>query len=466
VRAARLEIKVNGHTVAGPREAAEPFANPPRSLAVDGVDHADPVALVRRLGLADDGPGARFVDEIDNSVDNLALARSAQPAPDGGEPTLARAARSAGPARVPPRTSALWTVTHCPVLRTRTGLTTDEVLACPRHRRIVDLVPSGCPRTLAGRERAAGTAGASPAARPRARSIPHPGRHRAARPLMRYSTLALVADPADHVKTAVDVQMTSAVRIVSLAAITMDPSSPPCWPPRDRPPTTAGRAVIAESPPAHARQRGTVPESRWRCAGGCQRYRARWRCPSPCSPRPRSRPAGPSWSSLSAIREPLAWLTAMARMVLAPLACCAGIALGHGQNLLLLVRRPAGARSQDIGGVRISPVRCAHGIEAPHLRGDIARDDVPELRTKLFAAAVSTVLAELVMLARREFGVSPPRAWAGIAAAARACVADPADLRALLRDPLPLKAMTAMRLAADPLREQWVALPNPMVAAG
>jgi hypothetical protein len=43
--------------------------------------------------------------------------------------------------------------------------------------------------------------------------------------------------------------------------------------------------------------------------------------------------------------------------------------------------------------------------------------------------------------------------------------ADPADTTALLRDPWPVKATTAMRLAADPLTDRWVSRPNPLESA-
>jgi hypothetical protein len=38
------------------------------------------------------------------------------------------------------------------------------------------------------------------------------------------------------------------------------------------------------------------------------------------------------------------------------------------------------------------------------------------------------------------------------------------DAAHLLQDPLPLKATTAMRLAADPLDDLWSELDNPMAA--
>ena len=39
-----------------------------------------------------------------------------------------------------------------------------------------------------------------------------------------------------------------------------------------------------------------------------------------------------------------------------------------------------------------------------------------------------------------------------------------ADAPHLLRDPLPVKATTAMRLAADPLDDRWALVDNPLAA--
>jgi hypothetical protein len=117
-----------------------------------------------------------------------------------------------------------------------------------------------------------------------------------------------------------------------------------------------------------------------------------------------------------------------------------------------------------MGGLRISPARLRrHGIEAPPLRGDLASDDPEVLRTKLYASAISTVVGELIAVLGRECGLPAEAAWGEVAAAARRPAAgDRHDIRSLLHGPLPVKAMTAMRLAADPLTDQWAHLPNPL----
>jgi hypothetical protein len=105
----------------------------------------------------------------------------------------------------------------------------------------------------------------------------------------------------------------------------------------------------------------------------------------------------------------------------------------------------------------------------PELRGDLVSDDPGVLRTKLFAAVVSTVLAELIAtLGRGRSGVDSAfsaAAWRAVAEIVRGLPGGDDDRAALLRDPLPLKAMTTMRLAADPLEDRWIARTNPMAAA-
>jgi hypothetical protein len=84
------------------------------------------------------------------------------------------------------------------------------------------------------------------------------------------------------------------------------------------------------------------------------------------------------------------------------------------------------------------------------------------LRAKLAAAAFGTVAAELITLLARHRSADPDRLWATVAGAVRA--AGTHDTAALLRDPLPLKATTAMRLATDPLDDLWTSAGNPMAA--
>jgi siderophore synthetase component len=151
----------------------------------------------------------------------------------------------------------------------------------------------------------------------------------------------------------------------------------------------------------------------------------------------------------------------LARLLLPPLLRLLhlGVALeAHGQNTLVGLRdgRPVRVYYRDFGGVRLSPARlAAAGVATPKLHGDLATDDPGELRTKLFAAVVATVLAELAATLERGYGTDPDAVWRLVAAAGP-------DADALFGPDLPVKAMTAMRLSDQPLTDVWTPLPNPL----
>ena len=89
------------------------------------------------------------------------------------------------------------------------------------------------------------------------------------------------------------------------------------------------------------------------------------------------------------------------------------------------------------------------------------------LLTKLFAAVLSTVVGELGAVLAREYVLSDETLWACVATAARDArdalpAAGRADASAMFADSLPVKAMTAMRLATDPVEDLWTRQPNPM----
>jgi siderophore synthetase component len=152
-------------------------------------------------------------------------------------------------------------------------------------------------------------------------------------------------------------------------------------------------------------------------------------------------------------------------VLLPPLLTLLDLGVGleaHGQNLLLVTAggRPARLLYRDFGGVRVDPHRLArHGIQAPPLRGDIPTDDPDAPRTKVFASAVATVLADVVDTLATRYGVPPPELWTAVAGAVPAGTRSGAALFAT--DRLPLKATTAMRLSgtADDL---WTTVPNPL----
>jgi siderophore synthetase component len=476
---------VDGRRVLGPAAPSAPFAVPPPGLAlhVDGVRHEDPARFLVavRLPGADPVAADRLAVELANSVANLALARAATPAPTGGPATLPRLARAPSDAG---RGAALARLEQCvvdghplhPCCRTRVGMSVAEVLDyAPEHRRPVDValfrVPAGRwlgdgPPLLAVHPwQRAHVLDAYPWLRPAGVVLP-------ARPLMSLRTLAPLTGGA-HVKTAVNVQMTSAVRTVSPAAVRNGPAVSALLArlARDLP----GLAVLREMGAGAVVVDGEPSRSLahlWREAprlvpGEVALPLAALAAPSPTDGRP---------LAVEAVRwaggNPVAFFAAIARAALPPALTMLhrGVALeAHGQNTLLVLRagRPTRVLYRDLGGVRISRARLrAHGVDAPPLRGDLPTDDPRELRAKLLAA-VGIGLGEQVAVLAREFGVPAETLWAQAAAAARKAYADlPAtaagDARELFDDQLPIKATTAMRLAADPLHDVWAALPNPL----
>ncbi|GGK08483.1 iron transporter [Pilimelia anulata] len=445
----------------GPNRLDGPNRSDRTDASGGGAVLDDPAALVRELPVAG---RERFAEELGDSVANLALAYAEAPPP----PTLgALAAMPAADAAVLGEQLVVAGHPLHPGCRTRLGMSAAEVRAyAPEHRPVVPVRWWAVP---AGRWW-------SPAGLPPLLPV-HPwqeahvlGRYggllsptdrvTAARPLMSLRTVA--ADGRTHLKLAVDVQMTSAVRRVSAAAVHNGPLlsglvaglAP------------AGFGVLAED------AGGAV------CVGG--------------EPVPalavlrRAAPVGPAGSvvlplaalsadgapgrpplAVQAARaayggDPVAFLRALLRVLLPPLAALlrAGVALeAHGQNTLVVLAagRPVGLRYRDFGGVRVSAARlAAAGVAAPPLRGAVPCDDPAVLRTTV-AAAAGVVVGELVAVLGRA-GAEPGRCWAAVGGELAAAFAG-ADRAALLAAPVPVKATTAMRLAGDPLAERWAAMP-------
>ncbi|MET0416882.1 MAG: IucA/IucC family protein [Actinoplanes sp.] len=349
-----------------------------------------------------------------------------------------------------------------PCCRTRGGMTVADVLAyAPEHRPVIRLRRLRVPA-----DRWFGTAPpilyAHPWQADRIRErypwLEDAGQTPPVRPLMSLRTVAPVGG-GPHIKTAVEVQMTSAVRTVSPAAVTNGPvlSALLRELTADLPigvlaETAAGAVVddgeprrelayLTREAPALAPGETVVPLAAFGAVPGL----------------------------LSTVTDPYAWWDRLCAVLFAPLMTVLerGVALeAHGQNTLLVLRdgRPGRVLYRDLGGVRVSAARLrAAGLDAPELAGgDLASDDPLVLRTKLAAAAFGNTAAGLVAALSRAHGAEPDRLWGTLAAAVRGT--GTADAPHLLRDPLPLKATTAMRLAAHPLNDIWTALDNPMAA--
>jgi len=447
-----VAVLQDGRVVTAPAAAVQPFAEPAPGLTarVDGAAYTDPGAFLRALALP--GHTARLAAEIDNSVANLALARAAGPATT----TLREAAGDPdGLGRLEQQLTDGHPLHPC--CRTRGGMTVADVLAyAPEHHPVIRLrrlrVP---PRHWYGD--AEPVLLAHPWQAERLRDA-HPwliddGETGPVRPLMSLRTVAPL-DGGAHVKTAVDVQMTSAVRTVSPAAVHNGPVLSRLLGeltrdlPLDVLAETAAGAVIVDGEP--------------------QRHLAHLRRSAP-QPGPGQAVlpiAGLATVLDEAVDDPYAWLESLAAILFPPLLTVLqrGVALeAHGQNTLVVLDggHPTRILYRDLGGVRVSARRLRNaGAEAPQLRGDLPSDDPDVLRTKLAAAAFGTVAAQLVALLERRRGADPDRLWRIIAGSTRGT----GDSRHLMTNPLPVKATTAMRLADDPLDDIWAHVPNPMAA--
>jgi len=480
----------DGRWLRAPAAMGQPFAEPEPGFTVNlagadrnvaGIDHDDPARLMMALAL----PGAtgRLAGELANSVANLALARAARSARTAAcedrsrKPATSRSARTAAceersrkpatpPRAHPPADDALVHAEQSvvdghplhPCCRTRLGMSPAEVLAyAPEHRPVVDLDLVDVPpdRWLSTGDGAPPVLPMHPWQWARLREsypwLRHSGRRQPARPLMSLRTLA--TGDGWHLKTALDVQMTSAVRTVSPAAV------------RNGPAVSALLARLA----ARTKHFGVLRET---AAGAVlvddepNRSLAYVRRQAP-----RLRP-DESAAPLATVPVNEDFFGDLVRLLFPPLLTLLhlGVALeAHGQNMLVVLQqgRPVRLLYRDIGGLRLSPRRLRrYGIECPPLAGDMETDEPAALQAKLFAAAVSTVVGQVVA----RLGGPPQRLWDLAARTARAAYAElPAaaaeDARALFADTIPVKAMTAMRLADEPLDDIWAALPNPLAGS-
>ncbi|MCO8269590.1 IucA/IucC family siderophore biosynthesis protein [Actinoplanes sp. TRM 88003] len=407
----------------------------------------EPAELVRLLW--GDVPLAA---EIDNSVANLALARAArgdQRRPDPGDPDALG------------RIEQLVTDGHPlhPCCRTRGGMSVADVLAyAPEHSPVIRLRRLRVPR-----DRWYGTAAPILFAHPwqadrlvdRYPWLTPDGESDPVRPLMSLRTVAPV-DGGPHIKTAVDVQMTSAVRTVSPAAVHNGPIL-----------SRLLRRLTADQPIEILAEiaAGAVVVD-----GVPQRHLAHVIREAPqLGPGELAVPMAALAALGVPVVDPYAWWERFSDLFFGPVTrvLARGVALeAHGQNTLVVLdqqQQPIRILYRDLGGVRVSASRLrASGLEPPALLGDLPSDDPAELRTKLAAAAFGTVAAELIAMFTHTRDTDPDRLWGIVARAVRATGSE--DVPHLLREPLPVKATTAMRLATDPLDDRWALLPNPMAA--
>ncbi|MFG2616702.1 IucA/IucC family protein [Streptomyces sp. NPDC048507] len=426
----------------------DPYATDARvtSLRLDGRSHRQAARLVAALRVPH---GAAFAAELDDSTASLALSRAGQPA---------------GPeAEAEPRSGWEWEQRvvdghpYHPNCRSRPGFSVAEQLAyAPEHRPLVELglvpvpareclVTGEWPEHLRDGDRVL---------------VPvHPWQAEhvlkgedvraaafAAHPLMALRTLAPAAG-GPHVKTALSTRLTSSVRDISAYSV-----------------ETA--AVVSAF--AHAlteRLDGRLHITR--TLGAATAYgpdlAAVLREAPEAYAGPGERVVPVAALAGTALARSAAWQAAFARLALS--VCLTVLDLGvaleaHGQNLLVVLA-PDGAPLRlvyrDLADIRISPARLArHGLAVPPLAGRLVTDDVTVLRRKLFGSLAAGALASTAG-SSQGFGRALAAALDGLA---------PTADSALLRGgPLPVKALTLMRLSPGVPGDQWAELPSPLAGA-
>lgn len=448
----------DGGMMIGPDLTA--FAVEPADLRIQLQDtaYADPAELLKAMKLPVDT--TTLEAELSNSVHNLDLARRSR------RPVEIEALQGDPQGLATMEQSVVDGHPLHPGCRTRTGMSDDEVRRyAPEHRPAVDLQIWEVPRN-----RWYTTGAGLP---PRLPVHPWQAEHlfdllrqyglkRAldtipVRPLMSLRTLASQTDPSRHYKTAIGVQMTSAVRQVSPAAVNNGPRITDLLTRittgmRVLPEVAAG-AVLDDNGEPHPMLAAVVR-----------------RAPLPGP--------GDLWTPVAALAQPeildqavalgygghaVAFWRDLVAVLVPPIldTLRKGVGLeAHGQNLLvrLAYGRPAEMAYRDVGGVKIHAGRLKRaGFDPPRLHGAVATDDEEELRAKPFAALFSVVLAEIA----ERLDEDPATLWRLVDEHVEQAD-DASDRRALRQATLPVKATTAMRLAGDPVHDLWTPVPNPL----
>lgn len=428
----------DGRRLHGPH--ADPYATAAyvTEVRLDGRPYDRPARLMTDLAVPH---GPVFATELDHSVASLALSRANQPAD--------------APA---PATSWEWEQRVVdghpfhPNCRSRPGFSAAEQLAFgPEHRPVVTLglaEPDGCLVVGAWPERfRAGGRTLIPVHPWQAEHVLKSpvGDGFPAHPLMSLRTLAL-PDGGPHVKTALSARLTSSVRDISVYSIETSATVSAFM--EDVAVRTEGllhvtrtlggvtsgspdlAAVVRESPDTYVdvgSGERVVPVAALASTG---------------------LPRSPSWTAGFARLA----LTVCLRLL------DLGVALeAHGQNLLVVLSStgdPLRLVYRDLADIRVSPARLArHGIVPPRLTGRIVTDEVTALRRKLFGSLVAGSLAAVAGSGgslREALEAAVPR------------LPRTPDLVALLEEPLPVKALTLMRLSPERPGDIWAALGNPL----
>ncbi|MFJ9338970.1 IucA/IucC family protein [Streptomyces sp. NPDC101733] len=429
-----------GRRLEGP--APDPYATGDRvdEVRLDGRPHRVAARLVEALRVPH---GAAFAAELDDSTASLALSRAGQPT--GPEP---------GPA-----TTWEWEQRvvdghpYHPNCRSRPGFSVAEQLAyAPEHRPVVTLglvpvraaevlVNGDWPEHLRDGDRVLIPVHPWQAEHVLKGEVPLPGA--AAHPLMALRTLAPV-DGGPHVKTALSTRLTSSVRDISGYSIE----------------TASVVSAFAEALTERLDGRLHITRTLGAVTAHSPDLAAVLREPPEAYAGPGERVVPVAALAGTPLAGSAAWRAEFARLALS--VCLRVLDLGvaleaHGQNLLVVLSAegaPLRLVYRDLADIRISPARLArHGLAAPALAGRLVTDDETLLRRKLFGSLAAGALAATAGSAEA-FGESLA---AGLAAAPPT-----ADTEALGAGPLPVKALTLMRLSPGVPGDQWADLPSPL----
>lgn len=403
---------------------------------------------------------ARFTAEIDAAVRGTALALAAA-RPHPADLWAAAAAFHPDPSVWFEQAVLLGHPTH-PLARSRGELTDDEIRSyAPEHGARIDLglfAIKGLDEppvwlSMCGRSE----------------QLPvHPwqaARHglttpvrtfRDAAPLM---SLRTVSAGDLHIKTAVDLQLTSAVRHVSPASVHNGPFLSKYL---SVPAAAQGITLVTERA-AIARGPEGEPLSHLAAVIRLAPHRVGHPRAVPLASLAEPDPAtGRPIAAALAGDDLDAWWEVLVGVALAPVRLfeATGVALeAHGQNALASFTgdRPTSLVYRDFGGVRVPKTGW------PALEGDLQTDDADERLRKLTAALFPTTLTALVDALATWTGTDPGRWWRTVDRALADIGGSAAH--AMRTEPWAMKATTAMRLADRPTEDIWVPIENPLAAA-
>ncbi|MGH2771509.1 MAG: IucA/IucC family protein, partial [Actinomycetota bacterium] len=320
-----------------------------------------------------------------------------------------------------------------------------------------------------------------------------------ARPLLSVRTLAPTRSRrAPHIKTALDVQLTGALRIVSPAAVHNAPRMSRLLAEiskRER--AFGGRfAMLGELASARYRPAAGEPAARAGSLGAIlrespERHAGRGEVTLPVTALAARSPLSGQPLMIDVVEELAAgrripvreaahsFLEEYCRLALPPLLTLLsrwGVAPeAHGQNTLVVLKGgvPVRLLFRDLASIRVSPIRLARcGIRLPELAGSLSVPD-DELRRRIFAPLFVTNLSEVVSALASATGGDAGDLWSLVARGCRAVYlrlsADASirtqaapDEAALFEPTLPVKAMLAMRLADDSRLDRWATTRNPL----